>query len=516
MNRNSRTKNSIINLVVTLGCQFLTLIFSFVVRTYFINILGTSNLGINGLFSNILTVLSLAELGIGSAIGFSLYKPVADNDKDRISALMHFYKKAYRYIAVIVTIVGVILIPFLKFLVNTEIDINLVITYYVLYLANTVFSYLLSYKSTLLYVDQKNYITRISTTVFNLIQNVVQLAILFLTRSYVYYIIVLIVCTVMNNIVIACVVDKQYSFIKKNKNRLSKDEQKSIFANIKAMFFYKIGGVLVNNTDNILISKIINTATVGLYSNYTLIISSVMTYVDLIIGSVTGSIGNFNANASKKDSQKLFEAVSLFDYWIGSYCVVGFYTVINDFITVWLSTPKYLLDEKTLIAIVLNTFILSLSFSTMSFRATTGLFKETKYIFLFTAILNIFFSIVLGIKLGLCGIIFATSISKLLTNFWFEPYMLYKKCFEMSCVSHFLKKGLIAVLTFTCCAGLKYLYSFFPPTNKYVLLSKIIITTVVTNLVFLIVYCRTEEFKFIVSKLKPFVQDKIKSILKRA
>ena len=146
MNQNSRTKNSIVNLVVTLGCQFLTLILNFIVRTYFINILGTGNLGINGLFSNILTVLSLAELGIGSAIGFSLYKPVAEGDENRISALMHFYKKAYRIIAVCVGAIGAILIPFLKYLVKTEIPIENVIIYYLLYLFNTVFSYLLSYK----------------------------------------------------------------------------------------------------------------------------------------------------------------------------------------------------------------------------------------------------------------------------------------------------------------------------------------------------------------------------------
>lgn len=516
MNQNSRTKNSIINLIVTMGCQFLTLILNFVVRTYFINILGTSNLGINGLFSNILNVLSLAELGIGSAIGFSLYKPVAENDKDRISALMHFYKKAYRYIALIVATIGIVLVPFLKDLVKSRIDMKLVVIYYLLYLANAVFSYLLSYKSTLLYVDQKSYITRISTTVFNILQNAGQLAVLFITRNYVYYIVVLICCTVLNNIVIATIVNKQYSFIKKNKTRLDKDEQKSIFKNIKAMFFYKIGGVLVNNTDNILISKIIDTATVGLFSNYTLVINSVMTYVDLIIGSATGSIGNYNANASNRDSQKLFEAVSLFDYWICSFCVVGFYTIINDFITVWLSTTYYLLDEKTLIAIVLNTFIMGVSTSTATFRSTTGLFRETKYIFMFTAVLNITLSIILGIKIGLCGIIFATSISKLLTNFWYEPYMLYKKYFNMSCVSHFLKRGLIAVLTVACCVGFKYLFSFFPPTDKYVLLSKMVIVTVGTNLVFFIVYFRTEEFKFIVSKLKPFIKRKINTFLKRA
>ncbi len=516
MNKNSRTENSLINLVVTLGCQFLTLILNFVVRTYFINILGTGSLGINGLFSNILTVLSLAELGIGSAIGFSLYKPVADGDEDRISALMHFYKQAYRIIALSVAAIGAVLIPFLKYLIKSDIPLNQVIIFYILYLSNTVLSYPLSYKATMLYVDQRSYITRIIATVFSVVQNAAQLTVLFLTKSYAAYIIVMICCTVLNNVIVAIIVDRQYPFIRKNRSRLKKEEQKSIFDNIKAMFYYKIGGVLVNNTDNILISKIINTATVGLYSNYTLVINSGMIYIDLIIGSATGSIGNFNVNASKQDSQKLFEALSLFDNLLYSFSVIGIYTLINDFITIWLSTPKYLLDEATLIAIVLNTLVRGLSSSTATFRSTTGLFKETKYIFMFTAVLNIILSIVLGIKLGLCGIIFATSISKLLTNFWYEPYMLYKKCFEMSCIPHFLKRGMITVITVACCAGFKYLFSFFPPVDKFVFIEKAIIVTVGTSLVFFLVYFRTEEFKFIVAKLKPFVKEKFNKFFKKA
>lgn len=515
MNQNSRTKNSIINLIVTLGCQVLTLGLSFIVRTYFISFLGADYLGINGLYSNILTVLSLAELGIGSAIGFSLYKPVAFNDKDKIAALMRFYRKAYLVIALVVATVGLCLVPFLHSLIKTTQEIDHLVLYYLLFLANSVVSYLFAYKSTLLYVDQRNYVVKITHTVFSLFSNAGQLAILFLTKSYISYLIVQVLCTFLNNVVISIVVDKNYKFLKGNKSKLSKEEQKGIFTNIKAMFVYKIGGVLVNNTDNILISKIISTTAVGFYSNYTLVVNSVVNFLDLIIGSATGSIGNYNAQTDGKNSQKLFEAVSLFDYWIYGFSAVAFYSLLNDFITIWMSTSKYLLDEKTLIAIVVNTFVMGISTSTATFRSTTGLFRETKYVFAVTAVLNLFFSILLGIKIGLCGILFATSISKLLTNFWFEPYKLYSKYFGMSCKTHFLKKGLITLLTVISCVIIRFIFSFMPPVNKYIFILEIIIVAIVPNVIFFIVYHKTEEFRFIVSKLKPFIEGKINSVLKR-
>lgn len=515
MNNNSRVKNSVTNAFVTLFCQVLTLGLGFVVRTFFINKLGTSYLGINGLYTNILTVLSLAELGIGSAIGFSLYKPIADNDKDKISALMHFYKQAYRVIFVVVTLVGLSLVPFLKYLITTDKEIDHLVLYYVLFLANSSISYLFAYKGTLLQIDQKVYITKILHTVFSVIQNAGQLAILFLTKNFAFYIVVQIVCTLLNNIAVSIIVDRQYSFVKKNKTRLEKKEQRKIFKNIKAMLVYKIGGILVNNTDNILISKIINLTAVGLYSNYTLIVYSLTNFLDVILGSVTASIGNYNVNSSTSESRKLFEAISLFNYWIYGFSTVALYSLLDSFINLWLGTSNYLLDHKTLIAIVSAFFMVGITLSTTMFRTTTGLFKQTKYIFLITAVLNLVLSIILGIKIGLCGIIFATSISKLLTNVWFEPYRLYKDIFKESCAPHFLKKGLIVVLVVISCAINHYIFSFFPPINKIVFLYEILITAAVPNVIFFLVYFRTEEFKFIMSRIKPAAEKKIKAILHR-
>ena len=515
MNNKSRVKNSVTNAFVTLFCQVLTLGLGFIVRTFFINKLGTSYLGINGLYTNILTVLSLAELGIGSAIGFSLYKPIAENDKDKISALMYFYKQAYRIIFVVVTLVGLSLVPFLKYLITTDKEIDHLVLYYVLFLANSSLSYLFAYKGTLLQIDQNVYITKILHTIFSVIQNVGQLAILFLTKNFTFYIVVQIACTLMNNIAVSIIVDRKYGFIKKNKTRLEKNEQRKIFKNIKAMLVYKIGGILVNNTDNILISKIISITAVGLYSNYTLIVYSLTNFLDVLLGSITASIGSYNVNASPSDSKKLFEAISLFNYWVYGFSTVALYSLLDNFIHLWLSTDVYLLDHKTLVAIVLSFFIIGITSSTSMFRTTTGLFKQTKYIFLITSLLNLVLSVILGIKTGLCGIIFATSISKLLTNVWFEPYRLYKDIFKESCIPHFLKRLKITVLAVISCVIIKLLFNFIPYLDTFTFIIEAGIVVIVPNTVFLLAYFRTEEFKYIFSKFKPFWENKVKTILHR-
>lgn len=515
MNKESRVKNSMVNFSVTTVCHFLSLGLSFIVRTFFINKLGANFLGINGLYTNILTVLSLAELGVGSAIGFSLYKPVVEHDEDKISALMRFYKFAYRVIFCAVTVIGLILIPFLDDIITTDREIDHLVLYYVLFLANSSVSYLFAYKSTLLYVNQENYITKILNLIFSIVQNIGQLAILFLTQNFALYIVVQIVCTVLNNLSVSFIVDKKYGFIKTNKSKLEKSEQKEIFKNVGAMFTYQIGGVLVNNTDNILISKLISITATGLYSNYTLIVNSVSNFLALIMGSASGSIGNFNVKSTPQESQKLFEAVSLFNYWVFGFSSVALYCLLNDFINLWLSTNVYLLDQKTIIAIVLSFFVMGIGTSTSMFRSTTGLFKETKYVFLVTAAINLVLSVILGIKMGLCGIIFATSISKLATNIWFEPYRLYQNIFKMSCVSHFLKKLLITVLTIISCIAVKAIFRYFPPVNTVSFVFEMAVVTVVPNIIFFIAYHRTEEFHFIVSRLKPVAETKIKKLLHR-
>ena len=504
MNTKSRTRNSFRNMAITACCQFTLLIFSFVTRTVFIDSLGTDYLGINGLYSNILSVLSMADLGIGSAIAYALYKPIARGDEREISTLMNYYKKIYRYIALGVAAVGLCIVPFLNVLVKTEqqIDRFHLITYYLLFLANSVTSYLLAYKSTMLLADQNSHIVRISHTFFSIAANIGELLILKYTGSYIAYLLIQLSCTLLNNLIIAFIVDKKYSFIKKYHDKLSKEKRTNIFTNVKCMFFYKIGGVIVNNTDNILISAIISTTIAGIYSNYTLILNPVIQIVEYLLNTKTRSIGNLNASGDKKNSEKIFNSLTVFNFWLFGFCSAMLFALIDDFIRLWLHKESFILGTAMLIATVGNIFFTGIMRSMAAFRETTGIFRQTRYIFAFTSVLNIILSIIMGKTLGLSGIIFATIISKALTCFWYEPYMLYKHFFGTSCLKYFVRQFLFIFIEAAVCAAIYFIKPLLPSLGYTTFILEAVIAAAIFNAVFLVVFGPTKEFRFLLGKLK--------------
>lgn len=510
MNTKSRTLNSVKNATVTVLCQIVSLVFSFVTRTIFIGSLGTDYLGINGLYSNILTVLSMADLGIGSAIAFAMYKPVRNKDEREISKLMNFYKRLYNFIALGVAAVGLCIVPFLDKLVKTDrtIDNRQLIIYYLLFLANSVISYLFAYKATMLYADQNTYIVRIFNTLFIVVANIGELVALKLTGNYIAYLSVQLICTFLNNIIIAIIVDKKYSFIKKYSDKLEKEKKNSIFSNVKCMFFYKIGGVIVNNTDNILISSIISTTITGFYSNYTLIVNAVLQFADYILSSIVGSIGNLNADDNRKQSEKVFDSLTLMNFWIFGFSSAMLFALIDDFIILWLHNENFLLGTATLIAIVGNLFFTGIMRSMASFRETTGIFRQTRYIFAFTSVLNIALSVILGKAVGLCGILFATLISKALTCFWYEPYILYKYFFKASSLKYFIRQFLFIFSEIAVCAVIYFVKQILPPLSIGTFLLEAVIAAAVFNIFFFAEFGFSKEFKFIIKKIKFLISHK--------
>lgn len=504
MNTKSRTRNSFRNMIITACCQFTLLIFSFVTRTVFIDTLGTDYLGINGLYYNILNVLSMADLGIGAAITYALYKPIARGDEREVSALISYYKKIYHYIALSIAVVGLCIVPFLNVLVKTEqpIDQFHLIAYYLLFLANSVTSYLYSYKSTMLLADQNSHIVRISHTSFSIVANIGELLILKYTGSYIAYLLIQLFCTFLNNLTITFIVDKKYSFLKKYHDKLSKEKRTNIFSNVKCMLFYKIGGVFVNNTDNILISAIISTTVAGIYSNYTLIVNAILQFIDYLLNSITGSIGNLNASGDRKNSEKIFNSLTLFNFWLFGFCSAMLFALVDDFIRLWLHKEEFILGTVMLIATVGNIFFTGIMRSMAAFRETTGIFRQTRYILTFTAVLNIILSIIMGKALGLSGIIFATIISKALTCFWYEPYMLYKHFFGTSCLKYFARQFLFIFIEAVVCAAIYFTKPLLPSLSYTTFILEAIIAAAIFNAVFLIVFGPTKEFRFMLGKMK--------------
>lgn len=501
MNVGARTINSVRNLVVGLGYQIILLLLSFISRTIFITTLGAEYLGINGLYSNILSVLSLADLGIGSAIIYCIYKPLAENDRAKISAFMNFYKRIYRYIAIAVGIIGVAVIPFLHVLVKTDAPIQQLELYYVLFLSNTILSYLFIYKSAIIIADQKLYLIKIYSFAFEIIRFILQIAILITTHNYILYLVIQLVCTFLNNLFIAYRSNKLYPYIKNLERRLNKAEKKAILENIKAMFLYKIGGVILNSTDNIIISSMIGTVWVGLYSNYLLLIGAVQAFTEIVYGSINASVGNLNVSEASPMKERVFRVINFSAFWIYGFCSSCFFVLLDDFILLWLG-KEFCLGLPILIAIILNFYIPGMLKSTFLYRDTTGLFKQTKYVSLITAAINLILSILLGLQFGLAGILYATALSRLLTNVWFEPMMLYKTYFQQSSQKYFYKQFFYFILLVIICGLTFFAASFFNDGSVAAFVGKLILCLLLPNAIFTVLFYKTDEFQYLFARVK--------------
>lgn len=475
--------------------QVLITLLNFISRTIFIKTMGVEYLGINGLFNNILTVLSLAELGIGNAIMYALYKPLSREDRPKVAAIMQYYRKLYLIVAGVVAAAGLLLVPFLPLLVNTEKAIADITMYYVLYLCNTVFSYLFSYRASIVNADQKMYITKIYYFAFYLVQFILQSALLVATHSFLYYLGAQILCTFGNNYFLSRKAVRLYPYIT-GRDVLDKDERRVIFDNIKSLFLYKLGGVLLNNSTNIMISIMIGTVWVGYYSNYGMYITALLLFINIIFSSMNASIGNLNISAEPEHKCSIFNVLNFIAFWITGFSAIALFILFNDFITVWIGS-EYILDRLTVGAIILNFYIMGIINPVWIFRDSVGLFKHTKYVFMVTAVLNIVISVILGRLAGLGGILLAAPVSRMCTNFWYEPLMLYKIYFKKKSADYF-KKQFMYLLIMAVSGTAVYMLTKW---NTQVTLAGFIVKVLVCGLVPNILFCtflrKTAEFSYI-------------------
>lgn len=505
----SRVDKSKKNIFFGLMQQCITLILTFVTRTVFIKYLSLDLLGINSLFANILTVLSLADLGFGTAILYSMYKPLADNDQEKLSALMNFFRKIYIYIAIIVFLVGICLLPFLHFIIKENNIANIEI-YYCLFLADSIISYLLAYKVNIINADQKSYIIKKYTLIFNIIKSIIQCFVIIVFKSFIAYLLVQILCTFFTNIYGSYLSRKMYPYIC-TKKKLAKEDKKSIMDNVKSLFLYKIGGIILNNTDNILISSIINVVTVGIYTNYITIINAITNITSTIFTTITFSVGNLIATENKEKQLDVFYKIDFLANLIFSFISVLLLILLNDLIICWLG-KDYIVDGFTIVFAIVNFYMIGALNSVLMFRDTTGLFKKTKYIYMITATLNIILSIFLGINFGLTGIIAATALSRLLTNFWYEPLTIFRSYFNKSSLKYFRDKLLnVLVLTITTVI-VKNCTKFIKVTGWGMLFTKMACVVILSSIIFVLIYSNTTYFKYYFTLAKNLIFNNKKKI----
>lgn len=507
MAQNTRTINSTRNVVYGIGLQVAQLFINFIARTIFIKILGVEYLGINGLFTNILTLLSLSELGFGNAIVYSMYKPLANKDEEKIAALMNFYKKIYKVIALVVLIVGLILIPFLQNIISIDevnIGIEQIRSYYILFLINSVVSYLFVYKTTIISVDQKMYLLKKYNFIMLCIFNIAQIIGLYVTHNYTMYLVIQILYTLGNNIYGAYRAKKMYPYIEK-KEKLEKEEKRKIYSNVGSIFIYKLSGTILNNTDNILISALVSTILVGYYSNYMMIIQALLGIITIIFSSITASVGNLNADTDAKRKREVFEDMTLICFWILGITSICLMNGISDFVSMWVGS-QYVLDFKIVTIIVLNYYIYGNLNPIWTFRDTTGIFKDAKNSSIVLGTLNLVLSILLGKFYGMFGIILATALSRLLTSCWYQPYVLYKKIFRAPINTYYRKQIRNIVILIIAYLITIPMMKFFKEVNLMNFILKMILSFIVGAVVIFLLTYKDKSTNRIYNRFKSMLQ----------
>ncbi|MFE0562557.1 lipopolysaccharide biosynthesis protein [Priestia megaterium] len=508
----TRTYKSFKNSVVAMTAQLLGILLSFITRTFFIKYLGVEYLGVNGLFTNILTILSLAELGVGTAIIYSMYKPLASGDNIKVAALMNLYAKLYRYIGIFIGMVGIILIPFLNTFIKDAPNISNLELIYVLYLLNTAVSYFFTFKRSIIIADQYGYINKFNVVLFSIVQNGIQIIILVETRNFYLFLCAQIICTILSNIFISIKADKMYPYLKKYKKvKVSTEEKKNIFKNILAMMSHKLGSVVVSGTDNLLISAFVGISSVGLYSNYVLVSNTLKAITLQGIDAVTASIGNLTATESKKHSYSVFKKVYFINYIITFYAAVFLYTLINLFISLWIG-EEYLLSENIVLMIVINFYIVQMRQPSIVYINAYGLFWKIKWKSIVEAIINLIVSMVLVARfdMGIFGILLGTMISNLFTNLWWEPYVVFKYGFNRNSYEYFktyVMDSFIFVLTIILIN--KVCESLRLDIGMQILVI-FVIDSIIATFVLIVIYSKKDEFKYSLGIFKLLIKAIIK------
>lgn len=412
---NSRTKNTTFTAFAGICRSTVGILTSFISRTVFIYILGAEFLSLNGLFSNILLILALAELGIGSAITFYLYQPIADNNIPRIKSLMRFYKVCYRVVGLLIVGLGLCLVPLLPLLVNfeTELTINLYVVY-ILYLLNSGTSYLLNaYKQSFLQANQMGYKIENINSIFLLVNCIIDVFVLIVGRNFIAYLVTKLFLGLMKNIYMGHIADKVFPFLKENAVALKWSEIKKYFGDLYNVLIFNLGDRLLNATDNIIISVMLGTLSVGYYSNYYMIILQVKTFYSLVLSSFRAGIGDVIARNNEK-KYDVYKQVDIFNQMLCTCSTVGMFQILNSFMTLWVGRidARYVLSQEIVLMIVLNVYYDNSTWVINMFREVGGSFEIGRYIALITGVVNIILSIALAKPLGLFGVLLATVISK--------------------------------------------------------------------------------------------------------
>ncbi len=511
MGKESRTKNSFFNITFALANRVVSILTSFVNRTLFIYLLGDVALGLNSLFSTVLTVLSLSELGISSAITYHLYKPIGQNDLPRLRELTALYRRCYKVIGIAMLVIGLALMPVLDKLVNfpenLEIDVNIYVVYF-LVLLRSVLSYLFyGFSQSIIEANQKQRVISIYTMVASIVTTALIAVGLALTKEYYIFLAIMIVMEIAKNAFLYIYSKNHYDYVTGLTNvKVSKQIKRSVFKDVYSIFVFKVTITIGQSIDSILISIMLGTLIVGYYGNYSMIASYVVAVITMIINSLGGSVGNLVATETKEYSHKVFLKIDFVNFVLMAIVTVCLFQLSNPFISLWLHDEKYLLNESVVVLLCANNYIISSMNAIYVFRNAFGLFNYGKYNFLFCGISNLILSIVMCKYFGIVGVLFATLISYFVISTFPFPYYLYTKGFNRSprkyVIEMVLRYALLVAIAIVCRGVCS---SAFKENTWMTFVGSGVICVIITVALISAVYFKTERFRSLISDVGSFI-----------
>lgn len=505
-----RTGKAAHNFVFTIFANITAIMIGLLAQKLFIDILGLEYAGLNGLFTNVITALAIVDLGIGEAVIFHLYKPLKDGDTRTVRALMIFYRRAFHVIAAIISVIGVCLMPFLPYIAKTDnTEINLAYVY-MIYLADTVLSYFMSYKRAIIYADQKNYMISFVHMIYLIGMNTGQLAMLYFTHDYYVYLLVKLIFRVLENVVITAIANKQYPYLREpGEPSLKKSVRKDIKKKTGALIFHKIGTFVVNGTDSILITVFFSLKTAGLYNNYFIVIDAATKLFNPALAALTPSVGNLLTAGNKEENYRVFRRIRFMNFWIACFAATSLLVMLQPFVGAWFG-EKYLLSYPVIIVLSLQFFQFLMRGSYNSFQDAAGIFYENRFVPLFESVINLGASILFLKLFGLAGVFMGTIASSMALWCFSYPKYVYTKLFGRG-IKDYAKEtlGYLVVFLVVCgatVAAVTGLNALAPVKGLGLVVKNLVFCAIIPNVLLGVVFMKSDCFKYFLGLVKDRVK----------
>lgn len=492
-----RTRRSFINVMTTVVTNFIILFTAFAVQRVLVHTMGGDYNGLNGLFSSIISMMSLADLGIGTAIIYHMYRPVAEDDHEGINSLLHFYKKCYIGISGAILLIGIVISFFLPTLVGDAEIHDSIYLIFALFLIDCLCSYFLAYKKSLLYASQMNYIADIIYFVIYVLQNAAQIFVLLAFQNFILFLIVKSLGKCISNLILSLYIGRKFPYTRtKQIKPVNRETRQDIYRKVHGLLFHKVGKLLVTGSDSIVITSILGIGPMNLYTNYHLIIGGITSLLNKIFETLTNSVGNFLLDSDTKQRYNIYKKIDFINFSFFGCVAVGMYAVIQPLVLLWLG-PDFLFDKFVVLILVLNFYLEGMRASVNTFKEAAGIFHEDRKIPLIEAVLNLVLSIILARFMGISGVFLGTILSTAVVYLYSYPKYVCKPLFHMSYFEYLWQTASHLVFLFLTLACTEYVTHRMESWNAWARLFVSGAAAVsIFHIAFLLFYGRSKEMRY--------------------